>query len=297
MSPDGADGFAYDPYAPEVMEDPLPFYRILRDRYPAYWIPQYEAWAVSRFEDVWQLLNDREGRITTTEGTLMFRELLSESNHGVVPPPSHDPIVQLSNTESPVHEQLRHAVGAPLRRPAVARLEPMIRDRARARLDELIPLGRFDLTTDYGGMVAAGTMCQLFGLPVDHAAGIRDMIFGAAPGVQNPELRTRGFASLSEVVGSVVRERRSAGADGAVPLVDGLLQYRLDGRPLTDEEVTGAVLVTVLFGGIETLPKLVAHGLMELWRHPDQRREVGADPERCATAFEEMLRYCASSPC
>ena len=53
------------------------------------------------------------------------------------------------------------------------------------------------------------------------------------------------------------------------------------------------MLVTILFGGIETLPKLVAHGLMELWRHPDQRREVGADPERCATAFEEMLRYCA----
>jgi cytochrome P450 len=275
------------------MADPLPFYKTLRDEFPAYWIPQYEAWAISRFEDVWQLLSDREGRITTTEGTLMFRELLSESNHGVVPPPAYDPVVQLSNTESPVHEQLRQAVGAPLRPAAVARLEQRIRDRARARLDELVPLGRFDLTTDYGGMVAAGTMCDLFGLPADHAAGIRDMIFASATGVADPLLRTKGFSSLSEVVGSVVRDRRTAGPDGQVPLVDGLLQYHLDGRPLTDGEATGAVLVTILFGGIETLPKLVAHGLMELWRHPDQRREVGADPERCTTAFEEMLRYCA----
>jgi cytochrome P450 len=286
-------GFAYDPYAPEVMADPLPFYKVLRDEHPAYWLPQYEAWAISRFEDVWQVLSDREGRITTTEGTLMFREQLSAPNHGVVPQPAYDPLVQLSYTESPVHEELRHAVGAPLRRPAVARLEGFVRGLARARLDELVPRGRFDVTIEYAGVVAAATMCHFFGLPTDHAPAMRDLVFGASPGVQDPVLNAEGFASLSEAVGAVVRDRREAGAGGDVPLVDGLLQYRLDGRPLSDEEATGAVLVTVLFGGIETLPKIVAHGLMELWRHPDQRRDVGGDPARCATAFEEMLRYCA----
>jgi cytochrome P450 len=286
-------GFAYDPYAPEVMADPLPYYKVLRDEYPAYWLPQYGAWAISRFEDVWQVLSDRDGRVTTTEGTLMFREQLSTPNHGVVPEPSYAPLVQLSYTESPIHEELRHAVGAPLRRQAVARLESFVRGLARDRLDELVPRGRFDITVDYAGIVAAATMCYLFGIPVEHAAAVRDLVFGASPGVQDPELNAVGFASLSDVVGSVVRDRRAAGAGGEVPLVDGLKQYRLGGRPLTDEEVTGAVLVTVLFGGVETLPKVVAHGLMELWRHPGQRREVGAGPDRCATAFEEMLRYCA----
>ena len=285
--------FSYDPYSPEVMENPLPFYKVLRDEFPAYWIPQYEAWAISRFEDVWQVLSDREGRITTTEGTLMFREQLVESNHGVVPEPSYDPVIQLSYTESPVHEQLRHAVGAPLRRPAVARMEEFIRGLARARLDELVPLGRFDVTVDYAGVVAAGSMCQLFGLPLDQAAPIRDFVFGASPGVQDPVLQAQGFATLSALVGAVVEDRRKAGADGSVPLVDGLINYELDGRPLRDEEVGGGVLATVLFGGVETLPKIVAHGLMELWLHPDQRQAIGADPERCATAFEEMARFCA----
>jgi cytochrome P450 len=53
------------------------------------------------------------------------------------------------------------------------------------------------------------------------------------------------------------------------------------------------VLAVVLFGGVETLPKVVSHGLIELWRRPDQRRQVAADPANGATAFEEMLRYCA----
>jgi cytochrome P450 len=287
--------FAYDPYDPEVMADPLPYYRVLRDEHPAYWLPQYEAWALSRFEDVWQVLSDREGKVTTTEGTLMFREQLAAPNHGVVPEPSYDPVVQLSYTESPVHEELRHAVGAPLRRPAAARLEDFIRAQARALLDALVPLGRFDITVDYAGVVAAATMCHLFGMPLDRAASVRDLVFHAGPGVQDPEQNRRDFASLSAVVAGVVQERRAAGADGSVPLVDGLLRYRLDDRPLSDEEVTGAVLVTVLFGGVETLPKVVAHGLMELWRHPDQRRAVAsaASPGAAETAFEEMLRYCA----
>jgi cytochrome P450 len=275
------------------MENPLPFYQVLRDRYPAYWLPQYDAWAISRFADVWEVLSEREGRITTTEGTLMFREQMVISNGGVVPEPGYDPLQVLSYTESPVHEQIRQAIGPALRRPAALRLEGFVRGQARARLDELVPMGCFNVTTEYAGMVAAATMCHLFGIPLDEAAAVRDAVFAAAPGAQDPEQQAQGYARLSGLVADVVRSRRAAGADGQYPLIDGLLAYRLQGRALTDDEISGAVLATVLFGGVETLPKVVAHGLMELWRHPDQRRQVSADPANCGRAFEEMLRYCA----
>ena len=285
--------FVYDPFAADVMADPLPFYQVLRDQYPAYWLPQYEAWAISRFADVWEVLSDRDGRITTTEGTLMFREQMVVSNGGVVPEPGYDPLQVLSYTESPIHEQVRHAIGPALRRSAAIGLEGFVRDQARARLDELVPSGSFNVTTEYAGVVAAATMCHLFGIPLDDAIAVRDAVFAAAPGAQDPELQAHGYARLSDLVAEVVRDRRAAGADGRYPLIDGLLEYRLMGRALTNEEISGSVLATVLFGGVETLPKILAHGLMELWRHPDQRREVGADPARCARAFEEMLRFCA----
>jgi cytochrome P450 len=285
--------FVYDPFAADVMEDPLPFYKVLRDQYPAYWLPQYEAWAISRFQDVWDVLSEKDGRITTTEGTLMFQQQMVISNEGVVPEPGYDPLQVLSYTESPIHEQVRQAMAPALRRSAARQLEGFVRDQARARLDELVPAGRFNITTEYAGMVVAAVMCRLFGIPLDHAAAVRDAVFVAAPGAQDPELQAQGYAELSDLVADVVRARRAAGADGQYPLIDGLLEYRLMGRPLTDEEISGSVLATVLFGGVETLPKVVAHGLMELWRHPDQRRQVGADPTNCAGAFEEMLRFCA----
>ncbi len=50
-------------------------------------------------------------------------------------------------------------------------------------------------------------------------------------------------------------------------------------------------LSTIVSGGTETVPKIVAGALLELWRHPDQRAAVAGDAGRSAAAFEEMLRY------
>jgi cytochrome P450 len=292
MTASSTETFSFDPFGSAEMADPLPFYKVLRDEYPAYFIPQYEAWAISRFDDVWNLLND--DRVTGTEGTLLFQEQLVISNGGVVPVPDYDTMLPvLSYTESPVHEELRQAVGPALRPKSVARLEEFIRAMARARLDELIPQGRFNVTSEYGGIVAAATMCHMFGIPLSDAAPIRDAVLAAAPGSQDTAAQAVAYQQLSELVAVAVRRRRAAGADGRYPLIDGLMEYRLHDRPLTDDEISGSVLGTILFGGAETLPKVVAHGLMELWAAPDQRRAVVADLSNCAVAFEEMLRFCA----
>jgi cytochrome P450 len=79
-----------------------------------------------------------------------------------------------------------------------------------------------------------------------------------------------------------------------LPVVDGLLGYRLpDDSPLDDVEVATQMLC-VFIGGTETVPKIVAHGLWELLRHPDQLTAVKADPKaNVPVAREEMIRYCA----
>jgi cytochrome P450 len=50
----------------------------------------------------------------------------------------------------------------------------------------------------------------------------------------------------------------------------------------------------VFVGGTETTPKIAAHGLMELARHPDQLAAVRADlAKNVPIAVEEMIRFCA----
>ncbi|PRC43698.1 cytochrome P450, partial [Mycobacterium sp. ITM-2017-0098] len=48
--------FIYDPFDPAVMADPLPFYHVLRDEHPVYYLDKWDTYALSRFDDIWNVL-------------------------------------------------------------------------------------------------------------------------------------------------------------------------------------------------------------------------------------------------
>jgi cytochrome P450 len=53
-------------------------------------------------------------------------------------------------------------------------------------------------------------------------------------------------------------------------------------------------MLGVFIGGTETVPKIVAHGLWELGRHPGQMAAVRADLDaNVPVVREEMIRFCA----
>jgi len=72
-------------------------------------------------------------------------------------------------------------------------------------------------------------------------------------------------------------------------LVDDLLEARVDGRPLSLDELR-AWITMYIGGGAETTRHLIAHGLVCLLEWPDARRRVveGCD---LGPVVEEMLRY------
>ena len=160
----------------------------------------------------------------------------------------------------------------------------------------LLPRGSFDLTQEYGGIVAASMVCGLLGLPDDLASQVLAAVNAgslAEPGVgvDTAEARPNYLEFLTPVV-----ERRRAEKSGVpgLPIVDGLLGYRLpDGSALTDTEAATQMLC-IFIGGTETVPKIVAHGLWELSKRPDQLAAVRANPAtNVPLAREEMIRYCA----
>ncbi|MFF7475723.1 cytochrome P450 [Streptomyces sp. NPDC008092] len=288
--------FSYDPYSPEAMSDPLPFYRILRDRHPVYWLEEYDAWAISRFEDVYSVLADPDGHFVATNHTVIGRSGLASLERGAIRRPSLDPLESFNRLDDPQYGEVRQAMGAPFRPRAASRLEPFVREQARQLLDELAPRRSFDVVAEYGGQVAARTMCWLFGLPLERAAELLQAVNGMAHMDSVTGNFTEDRLHFAErwmaVAHEAVERRRAAGADGSVPAIDGLIHHEFDGRRLSDSELAPQVGL-VLVGGSETLPKVVGHGLLELQRHPVQREEVGADPDRLKTALEEMIRFCA----
>ncbi|MDT0425965.1 hypothetical protein RM554_31495, partial [Streptomyces sp. DSM 41859] len=68
--------FTYDPFDPDVMANPLPYYRILRDEYPVYYIDKWDTYALSRFDDIWNMLGVNDGTFVASEGTLPAANVL-----------------------------------------------------------------------------------------------------------------------------------------------------------------------------------------------------------------------------
>jgi cytochrome P450 len=286
--------FSYDPFDPAVMADPLPYYRVLRDEHPVYYIDKWDTYALSRFDDIWHVLEINDGTFVASEGTLPAATVLAKRNDKAVPDPPLHPMPFHANFDAPIYESVRRCTSSQFRPKAVAQLADRIRTLANERLDELLPRGTFDLTQEYGGIVAASVVCELVGLPADLAPEVLAAVNAGSlaepgSGVEVANARPGYLEYLVPIV-----ERRRAGAGSDLPIVDNLIGYRLpDGSALSDMEAAVQML-GVFIGGTETVPKIVAHGLWELGRRPDQMNAVRADlDENVPVAREEMIRYCA----
>ncbi|CDP83405.1 MULTISPECIES: cytochrome P450 [Mycolicibacterium] len=287
--------FIYDPFDPDVMADPLPYYRILRDEYPVYYIDKWDTYALSRFDDIWDMLGVNDGTFVASEGTLPAANVLAHRNDGPVPDPPLHPMPFHANFDSPIYEDVRRCTSAQFRPRSAAKLAERIRTLANERLDELLPRGAFDLTQDYGGIVAAAMVCEFVGLPVDLAPEVLATVNAgslAQPG-EGVEVGNARPGYLSYLT-PIIERRRAEGPDGSVPIADALIEHRLpDGSALGDAEAAVQML-GVFIGGTETVPKITATGLWQLLRHPDQLAAVRTDLDgNVPIAREEIIRHSA----
>ena len=283
----------YDPFSVEVMTDPYPVYRELRARGPVIELPQYDAFALTRFDDVWRVLTDRD-RFSIFEGPVFHREALLRHHDGPPDPTVQRPVPTFSMLDPPVHTQLRQALLGPFRPRAVTPMEDTVRQFARERLDALAARDEFDVRHDYASPVAAQVAALQLGFPVEDAELLVSWVNAFV--VREPDvagISEAGQAAhreLHDYLVDLVAERRATRGDEPHDLIDSLCDHAGPHGPLDDSEIA-AQLSTLFIGGSETLPKTVAGGAYELWRAPEQRAVLVERPAATVGAFEEMLRH------
>lgn len=280
----------YDPFSRAAMSDPYPLYRALREQAGLHRLPRYDGFALARFEQVWQVLGDAE-RFSVAEGPVFFPQVVARAcdADGLV---RAAPERSFSSWDPPLHTRLRAAMGASLRPKTVAALEDEARLIARSRLDDCVPKGRLDVVGDYASHVAVRLVCRVLGIPASEGERLVALSNRSARRVDGQAgMSEEGLAAQAEITALLeeqVRARRSAPGGGGI--VDALLAVELAGRRLADAEVA-TQLATLLVGGAETVPKIVAGGVRELAAIPDAIRALRAAPERIPGAFEEMVRH------
>jgi len=292
--------FSYDPYAKDVLRNPVPFYKELQASHPCYYVEKYDMFVFTRFQDIIDVLGaTNDNTCMGSESTLPTPEVMSRINHGAPPVPSLNPMAPGPTLPSPQYEEMRLSFMKPLRPKAVKETESFVRQTVLDLLRVLLPKGRFDIMVDLGGMVAAAVTCRLYGIPQDEAQEVLTTV--NALSIYNEETAKVDipglFDRLKGYIVPAVQRRRAAGADGEVPLIDPLIHYRTreDDRALSDEEIADQ-LTCVFVANTETPPKPAGNGLLALHQHPEQLAAVRADLDtNVPIAVEEMLRICTTA--
>ena len=272
----------YNPFSDEVVKgDPLPIYKRLRDEAPAYYLEEYDTWALSRFEDIWKASADMK-HLTAAAGTTSAHLLTKVQP--VTP--------MINNMDPPDHTRLRGSFRKPFAAPEVAKLEPMIRQIASDRLDAARDAGRLDVIHDMTAHVSVSVACTISGLPTEDGPFLNELVWRFFKREEGHDGATEaGLAAMGEMMAyflDKVRERRRGAPKQDV--LQTLLEFEQDGQTLDDESISSH-LAMLIIGGSETFPKTFASIVRRLWEHPDQRRLCVDDPALIPDAYNEGLRY------
>jgi pimeloyl-[acyl-carrier protein] synthase len=275
---------------PEVLADPYPLYRQLREQDPVHWDPYLHAWVVTRYEDVATVF--RRFSADRTPSPEYFEAL------GVpeVGPIARMMVQQMLFMDAPAHTRLRRLAGPAFQPAQVATLRPHIQDIADRLVDDILARGpgRMDLMADFAEPLPAMVTTELLGVPVEHHVELKEwsVTFAGMLGnfQHNPDLLPGVLEAVENLSGyfraAIAEQRR----DPRPGLLGELLRAEVDGDRLTDEEIAANCVVTMV-GGLETTTNLIGNGMMTLLRNPQQLERLRAEPGILPAAVEELLRY------
>ncbi len=201
-------------------------------------------------------------------------------------PPLHD-----------LHRKLLSRVFTPRRMLAV---ESLVRGFCVRELDPLIGASGFDFIADLGAMMPMRTIGYLLGIPEEDQEKIRDRSVAnieMPKGSDPAEVDANVFANTIALFAEYIEWRANHPSDD---LMTELLRAEIeepDGtkRPLSRTEVLSYTAM-IAGAGNETTARLIGFMGQLLSDHPDQRRELAADPSLIPGAIEETLRYEPPSP-
>ncbi|BBX19829.1 cytochrome P450 [Mycolicibacterium duvalii] len=271
----------YDPYDVEIDLDPYPVYKRLRDDAPVYYNERLDFWALSRFTDVEAALRDADN--------------LSSAKGDILEVVKAEPVMPdgvFINEDPPLHTVHRLLVARAFTPRKMKAIEEQIRSFCAACLDPLRGGDRFDFTRDLGAEMPMRVIGMLVGMPDSLQRSVRK-VAGARlrnkPGEPLPVSRDNYFNG--NMFRDYVAWRKDNPGDD---LVTELLHVEFDDvdgqrRRLRDEELL-VFLGVIANAGTETVGRLFGWLGKVLADHPDQRRELVADPSLIPAAIEEVLR-------
>src|ERR1700691_1115146 len=260
---------------PEVLADPYPLYRQLREEEPVHWDPFLHAWVVTRYDDVMQVLSSFSADRTPTP------KQLSSMGLGDLMPIAQVMVQQMLFMDAPSHTRLRGLCAEAFTPSRVEGMRSHIQEIANRLLDKVQGAGRMEVIADFAAPLPAIVTAEMLGVPTSDHAQLKNWSADFAEMLgnfqHNPDRAQRVLKSVEEMTlyfRAAIREMERVPREG---LIYSLMTAEVDGARLTEEEVIANCIVTMV-GGQETTTNLIGNGLLTLLRHPAELQRLRNEP-------------------
>jgi len=290
-----------DPLQPGKLDDPYPWYRLLRDQRPLYRPAGADFWYLSRHEDIMAVVRDtavysssiggvqfdRRGGARLGGAALKAPGAGSRRNWGI------QPVDALAIQDAPAHAYQRKLTQMLIERDFVARLEGDVRALCAELLEPFLRRGGGDFMHAVGWPLPMRMALRVVGFPESDyhqvKRGCADAV-SQLSGLNRPGEFARSAAGVLELFqycwGCWLQARRAPRDD----LTGALIAAANDANdPLTDEEAV-AIIFQLLIAGSDSSASTMGHAVKLLVENPEVERRLRQDPARIADYVEEVLR-------
>lgn len=274
----------YNPFLPEVRDNPYPYYTYLRQHAPAYQVPGIGFWAISRYDDVLYVLRNPQ---------IFSAGIMSYALAGdLVPVPPEAPV--MLSSDPPYHTRIRKLANRAFTPRRVSSLEAHLHQVAQDLIEPMLARGECDLIHDLAIPLPVMVIAELLGIPreryQDFKRWVDKLVSSFNTTTLTPEERIQIQQSNTELC-TYLREaietcRRHPGDN----LLSDLVRAEEENQMLTADEVLSTALL-ILIGGAETTTNLLGNAILALLDHPEQLAQVQADVTLVSRVIEETLRY------
>ena len=245
-------------------------------------------WVITKYRDVYAVGRDAHTYSSDQDlgGVVGLEEPL-------VAPPDYGEAKIMLSMDPPEHTRYRKLVNKGFTPRMIAALEPHIRDRAVAILDEALAKGECDFVVDVAAELPLQAIAELIGVPFEDRHKLFDWS-NRMIGSEDPEYmvgENEAFAAQFEMfayAAELAEQRKNEPRDD---IMTALLNAEMDGDKLTDMEFNLFFLLLSVAGN-ETTRNAIAHGLNAFLEHPDEWDALVGDVDGLiGSATEEILRW------
>jgi cytochrome P450 len=189
------------------------------------------------------------------------------------------------------HAKLRRVLNQFFAPAAVRRMEPMARRRCVELIEELRPRGECDFVAEFAIRYPTDLFLALLGLPVSDGEFFLPLAEGLFSAFLkgDPENAALAKKNILDYFDTAVTERRANPRDPKEDMVSRLVEARIDGEPISHQDIL-TICLTLMLAGLDTTRSALGYAYAHLARHPEDRRLLVENPDAAPAAVEEFLR-------